>query len=167
MPQLIWTRISPKKEVAIRDFKYFEEEITSSGEGHWDGDKYNKATVGDTFAFVVGPIESASLEFYTIVRIGDSSERLKHWSTADHLKTRKVVILRPVTGNATKTYNFKQFVSQVYKSKNHASQFPNQTQRVMSPLPKDIILEEHKTKETLTRQLDEMAEFILKLKNKK
>ena len=166
MPQLVWTRISPKKEVAINDFKYFEEEINTSGEGHWDGDKYNKAVVGDTFAFVVGPVDSARLELYTIARIGDSSERLQHWSTAPHLKTRKVVILRPVTGNSTKTYNFKQFVSQVYKSKNYARKFPRQTQRVMSPLPKDIILGEYKTKETLARQLDEMTEFILKLKNK-
>jgi hypothetical protein len=167
MPQLVWTRISPKKEVALHHFKYFEEEINTSGEGHWDGDKYNKSVVGDTFAFVVGPVASARLKFYTIVRIGDSSERLQHWSTAPHLKTRNVVILRPVTGNSTKTYNFKQFVSHVYKSKNYAQTFPKQTQRVMSPLPKDIILGEHKTKETLTRQLDEMAEFILKLKNKK
>ena len=42
MPQLAWTRISPTKGVAILHFKYFEQEINTSGEGHWDGDNYNK-----------------------------------------------------------------------------------------------------------------------------
>ena len=166
MPNLLWTRISPKKEVAASHFEYFKGEIKTSGEGHWDGDKYNKANVGDTFAFVVGPADSAYLTFYMIVRIGDSSERLQHWSTLEQYRTRRVVILRPVTGNSTKTYDFKQFVSRVYKKKNYSQNFPRGTKRVMEPLPKDIILEEYKTKENLTRQLDDMEKFIMKLKNK-
>ena len=172
MPELVWTRISPKKEVSINNFKHFEDEINSYGEGHWDGDKYNKSAIGDSFAFIIGPVESAILQFYTIIRIGDSSERLRHWSNEPSLVTRKVLKLRPVTGNSTKTYNFEQFVSKAYGAgSNWRKKFPKQTQRVMVPLPKDIILEQHKTnetlKETLTRQLDEMTEFIFKLKNKK
>ena len=163
MPNLFWTRISPKNAAALAHFEYFKLEINDSSKGHWDGDKDNKAIVGDTFAFVVGPADSAYLKFYTIVRIGDSSERLSHWSTSQKYQTRKVVILQPVTGNSTKTYNFKQFVSRVYKSNNYSRYFPNQTQRVTRPLPKDIILEEYKTAKKVSADMDKL---ILELKNK-
>ena len=139
MPQLIWTRISPKKEDAIRHFKYFEKQIKITGQGYWDGDKYEKTNVGDSFAFILGPTDYANLRIYKVVRIGESNERLEHWSKEPHLINRKVIILKPVTCGSTKTYDFEKFVSAVYPDKNINKQFPKQTQRVNEPLPKDFI----------------------------
>ena len=88
---------NPKGKVAKQDYLK-EQHLFTTGGAQWDDSKYNKAVIGDVFAFVNQTVDH--VEIFKIVGIKEAANRREHWNIEDH-KTRQVLVLSKKITNMT------------------------------------------------------------------
>jgi hypothetical protein len=98
--KLIMTPINLKKPTTKEGIKartdYLREEPEfNEGKPKWDDTRYNKAKIGDLFAFIHQANNEDRMEIFEVVGIQKATDRPDYWDI-DHHRNRNVLHLSPL-----------------------------------------------------------------------